>query len=80
MHARVQKWGNSLAIRIPKPFASEVGLRKDGEVEISVDQGRLVIVPRPVPAFTLAELLAGVTKANVHHEVVVDGPMGDEVW
>lgn len=80
MHARVQKWGNSLAVRIPKPFASEVGLRKDAEVEISVDQGRLVIVPRPVPAFTLGELLAGVTRANIHHEVDAGGPMGDEAW
>jgi antitoxin MazE len=80
MHSRVQKWGNSLAIRIPKPFAIEVGLVKDAEVEISVDEGQLVITPCPVPTYRLSELLAGVSKKNLHHEVEVVGPVGKEVW
>ena len=35
MRARVQKWGNSLALRIPKPFAEEVGMAEGGEVRLS---------------------------------------------
>ena len=60
MKTRVQKWGNSLALRIPKAFALEVGLQEDREVELSVQRGRLVVVPSAVPSYTLEELLAEV--------------------
>ena len=45
MKTRVQKWGNSLALRIPKSFASEVGLEKETSVEVSLSDGKLVITP-----------------------------------
>jgi antitoxin MazE len=79
-HARIQKWGNSLAVRIPKPFALEVGLVKDAEVEISVDEGSLVISPRPTRSYHLAELLAGVRKDNIHREADTGVPVGREAW
>jgi antitoxin MazE len=60
MRTRVQKWGNSLALRIPKPFAVEMGLEKDREVELSVVKGRLIAEALPAPSYTLDELLAGV--------------------
>ena len=80
MHSRVQKWGNSLAVRIPKPFAQEVGLERDAEVEISVDDGNIVISPRSVHAYRLADLLAGVTKRNLHGEVDAGPAVGHEAW
>jgi antitoxin MazE len=80
VNARVQKWGNSLAVRIPKPFALEVGLVKDGEVEITVDEGNLVISPRLARSYHLADLLAGVRKGNLHSEVDTGVPVGREVW
>jgi antitoxin MazE len=73
---RVQKWGNSLGVRIPKPFALELGLEDDETVEISLRQRRLIIQPA---AQSLDELLARVTRKNVHREVV--GPaQGREAW
>ena len=45
MRVRVQKWGNSLAIRIPKPFAVEAGVEQGAEVELAVSRGRLVAAP-----------------------------------
>ena len=45
MKTRVQKWGNSLALRVPKAFAIEVGLQRNSEVELSLDSGKLVITP-----------------------------------
>ena len=45
MRTRVQKWGNSLALRIPKSFADEVGLEKETTVEVSLSEGTLVITP-----------------------------------
>ena len=40
MKTRVQKWGNSLALRIPKSFAVEAGLRANAAVELSLVEGR----------------------------------------
>lgn len=80
MRTRVQKWGNSLALRIPKAFALEVGLEKDGEVELSVEGGRLVVVPPVAPLYTLDELLAGVRPSNLHAETDWGPPVGKEIW
>ena len=80
MRTRVQKWGNSLALRIPKAFALEVGLEEDGEVDLSVDKGRLVVVPPVTPSYTLAELLADVRPSNLHAETDWGPPVGKEIW
>lgn len=80
MESRVQKWGNSLAVRIPKPFASEVGLREDAPVELSVNEGTLVITPVVRHVYRLADLLAGVRRSNLHSEVATGRPQGDEAW
>ena len=80
METRVQKWGNSLALRIPKSFASEIGLQKETSVEISLDDGRLVITPVSRPKPTLKQLLAKVTQENLHHEVDTGTALGNEVW
>ena len=50
MKTRVQKWGNSLALRIPKSFASEVGLKSESPVEVSMEDGKLVIAPVAKPS------------------------------
>ena len=80
MHAKIQKWGNSLGLRIPKPFAEEVGLREQGEVELSLVKGALVVRPLRKPSFTLEGLLAGVTSRNRHSEVQSGIPVGREAW
>ena len=80
MRTKVQKWGNSLALRIPKAFAAEVGFEKDREVEVSVE-GRRLIVQVPVrPSYRLEELLEGVRPSNLHREVDWGPPVGREVW
>jgi antitoxin MazE len=80
MRAKVQRWGNSLAVRIPKAFAEDLGLREDAPVEIGVVEGDLVVSPPPARTFTLARLLAGVTEENVHHEIETGPAVGGEVW
>lgn len=64
MKTRVRKWGNSLALRIPKSVAPEAGLRENAPIELSLVDGNLVVHPVPMPPPTLAELLAGVTDRN----------------
>ena len=67
VQARIQKWGNSLAIRIPKPFALEVGLEQNSLVAVSISEGKLVLEPIK-PVYSLEELLAQVTQDNLHQE------------
>lgn len=59
MQTKVQKWGNSLAIRIPHAMAVELGLARETPVELAVEDGRLVASPDGVPVYSLAELLKG---------------------
>ena len=80
MKTRVQKWGNSLALRIPKSFAAEAGLRPDAPVELSVVDGQLVIRPLAEEPLTLEELLRGVTDENRHGEWDTGPAVGKEVW
>jgi antitoxin MazE len=80
MKTRVQKWGNSLALRIPKSFAAEAGLREDAPVELSVVEGRLIVEPIAPKPPTLDELLRGVTDENLHGEWDTGPAAGKEVW
>lgn len=69
MLTKVQKWGNSLALRIPKAFAVDIQLKNDSLVELSIVKGKIIVTPIPAPSWTLDELLAGITKDNLHNEV-----------
>ncbi len=80
MRVRVQKWGNSLALRIPKPFAADAGVEEGTVVDVSVAEGRLVAAPVRVRRARLRDLLAKVTKANLHDEVDTGAPVGREAW
>ena len=80
METRVQKWGNSLALRIPKPLADEVGLRENSLVELWLRDNTLVIAPVVKPAFDLTQLLALVTADNLHREVDSGPAAGGEAW
>jgi antitoxin MazE len=79
MKTRVQKWGNSLALRIPKSLL-QVGLKSDSPVEVSTQDGKLVIGPVAKPQLTLKQRLAKVTPENIHHEVETGPSFGNEVW
>lgn len=80
MRAQVQKWGNSLALRIPKALAIETHLEQGSEVELSLTDGALVVTPARQPTYLLESLLAGVTRANRHGEVDHGAPAGREAW
>ncbi len=80
MKGRVQKWGNSLAIRLPKSFAEEVGLRSDSSVELSLVRGKIVVAPIARPRLSLKHLLAQVTEENLHREIDAGSATGNEAW
>ena len=80
MHVRVQKWGNSLALRIPKPFAEDAAVKEGSVLEVSVSEGKLVAVPIRDEKLSLKQLLSKVNKKNLHNEVDFGPPVGREVW
>jgi antitoxin MazE len=80
MRVQVQKWGNSLALRIPKPFAAEVQIEEGALVDLSVVKGKLVATPAARKKTTLAQLLAKVSRENIHGEVETGPSVGREAW
>lgn len=79
MRVHVQKWGNSLAVRIPKPFAEDAEVHEGTELDLSMSEGKLVATPVKKRRPRLKELLARITKDNVHGEVDSGEPVGREV-
>lgn len=80
MQAKIQKWGNSLALRIPRPFAAEIGLEENSRVDLTLQDGKLVVTRVPPRRFTLDGLLAEVTDENLHREVNTRPAVGGEEW
>jgi antitoxin MazE len=80
MQGQIQKWGNSLALRIPKALAAEAGVSEGSAVEIELGESGLVIRPLPEPTYSLRELVAGITEENRHGEVDSGPAVGKEVW
>ncbi len=80
MRTQVQKWGNSLALRLPKPFAIEIGLQRNSPVEITLVDGKLVVTPVVEPVLTLEHLLAQVNEDNLHGEIETGPAVGREAW
>ncbi|MEW5945621.1 MAG: AbrB/MazE/SpoVT family DNA-binding domain-containing protein [bacterium] len=80
MKIKVQKWGNSLALRIPKAFAENADLSKGSVVDLSEKGKKIIIKPICESEPTLKQLLAGITRKNIHREVETQGPVGNELW
>ena len=80
MQTKIQKWGNSLGLRIPKSFAAQVGVEAGSEVDLSVEDGELIVRRTRKPRYELKELLRGVSAKNLHEEVETGDPVGRESW
>lgn len=78
MRTRVQKWGNSLGVRIPRGLADEVGLGAGTEVSLTAKDGELVLRPSLPSRLRLTDLLAGVTPENIHASVDTGDAVGSE--
>ena len=81
MITTVQKWGNSLGVRIPSPVAKDVKLSEGSQVEILLEEGnRLVIVPVEKPVFALEDMLKKIKKENIHGDVDFGPTQWKEAW
>jgi antitoxin MazE len=80
MRTKIKKWGNSLALRIPKSFALNANLRQDELVDLSIDKERIIITLIGEKEYSLDELLEGVSESNLHSEFDTGAPVGKEIW
>jgi antitoxin MazE len=80
MVTRIQKWGNSLGLRIPKSFAADLEVEAGSTVDIRLENGDLVIRPVRRSRYVLSELLEGVNSSNLHEEISTGDPVGREAW
>ena len=80
MKVQVQKWGNSLALRIPKSFAVESNIGQGSTVEVSLENGRIIVFPVAEPEFSLDDILEQITPDNLHGEIDTGRSVGQESW
>lgn len=80
MITTVQKWGNSLGVRIPKPLAEDASLKEGVSVQMLVQNGRLVMEAKKAPQYQLSELLKSINRKNLHKEVDTGISVGNEAW
>lgn len=78
MKVQIQKWGNSLALRIPKSFAVESKIEQGSTVEVSLEKGKIIVFLVAEPEFLLDDLLAKVTAENLHGEIETGASVGRE--
>lgn len=77
MHARVSKWGNSLAIRLPKAVAESLRVHEGESVELAIE-GETLTIRAARPRYRLEDLVAGITEENQPEAVEVP-PVGEEM-
>lgn len=80
MQTKIQKWGNSLGLRIPRAFATEAQVEEGATVDLSLENGRLMVRPLRVRKHSLKLLLRKVSRRNLHGEVSTGSAVGREVW
>lgn len=80
MKAKLKKWGNSAAVRIPAAVMQAARLRLDEVVDVSEEKGRIVIEPVREKSYDLDDLLKGITTKNLHQEIDFGPPEGREIW
>jgi antitoxin MazE len=80
MRTKIVKWGNSLGLRIPKSFAKEVSVGEGSVVDLSMEDGNLVVKVTKPEEVDLKDLLDGINDENIHGEIDTGDAVGGEVW
>jgi antitoxin MazE len=79
MKTKIQKWGNSLGVRLPKSIAEQKSLREGLGVSVVLKNNQIVLEPE-IEEASLESLLEEVTSKNLHNETEWDKVHGNEVW
>jgi antitoxin MazE len=80
MQTKIQRWGNSLGLRIPKSFAAQARVEAGSSVDLILEGGDLIVRPIARPRYDLSSLLKGINARNLHEPVDSGQGVGREVW
>jgi len=80
MIVKIQKWGNSLALRIPSSIAKQLGIQLNSLVNIDESGEKIIVEPIKKPKYKLADLLSGINENNIHEEQSFGATVGKEIW
>ncbi len=80
MRSKVQLWGNSLALRIPKYIANQIKINNGSDVDVSLEEEKIIVKPIKTKQESLELLLSKIDKNNIHKEEDFGKPVGGEIW
>lgn len=80
MKTAIRRWGNSLALRIPRAYATETRLSEGSDVELTLKSGTLVVRSLARKRHSLTDLLKRITRTNRHGSVETGKAVGQETW
>jgi antitoxin MazE len=80
MRSKIQLWGNSLALRIPKYMANQIKINNGSDIDVSLEEERIIIKPIKGKQESLDHLLSKIEKSNIHREESFGEPVGSEIW
>ncbi|MBN1902591.1 AbrB/MazE/SpoVT family DNA-binding domain-containing protein [Candidatus Sumerlaeota bacterium] len=75
----MQKWGNSLALRLPRAFAGQIGIENGSNVKLQVEDGKIIVIPLNKNELRLERYLSRITEENIHGETSFGKPVGREL-
>jgi len=79
MQTAIARWGNSLALRLPRNVVQDAHLHEGATVELRVE-GETIVVRPARPKYRLAELLSQLKPSHQHEETDWGEPRGEEAW
>lgn len=80
METKIQKWGNSLGIRLPKSVTQGHELAAGSVVRVTTKDKKIILERVEKPSATIDELVASITKDNLHQEINWGKARGNEIW
>ena len=80
MKTTVKKWGNSAAVRIPSAIMKAAGIRLEDLVDVSEEEGKIIVKRVQSKNYDLDDLVNGITVQNLHEPVDFGSSQGKEIW
>lgn len=80
METTIRKWGNSLAVRVPRSIAQKLALKAGSAVAMRQEKKTIIIQAAPKTRKSLKELIAMIRPENIHEEIDWGKPVGKEIW
>lgn len=80
MELQIKKWGNSLGLRIPQAIANQVNIQDGSTINLILKKNKIEIIPVESENYELDDLINSITDSNLHSEISVGEPNGNEIW